>query len=480
MARWEQMLLVLALLVVAVTNSAPVEEINKETPASELLTKETETLGVESKYPVQIEDVEEEKTSQETKEGAIAKESPEEVEGSGVSSEEEKEEVVTPNKEIVDYRDIEVDDGSDVINENNEVSYAAGLFDDNFDDYRLDEQEARELLRELSDPAQVALFIMESDDVTGFLKAVGMLLEQRFISEEYAFFVKEAVSQELEELLMLQDQELFGNPMGLQNPVDPDYVEEILNRPAPYNPQDYMDYPMPYEETYPESVDYEMFQKPYSEETIALSEIANIVADQIENGEMSTDRGERIIDILSQLLPESFWNEGEISEEMMQEMGQDFSNLYPSMPIGDGYQTFEDEEDEPLPGGNRHVKEEVVVDKEGRPVAEVLQTIEEQETGDVLDGEDAKEAEEELEKELEEIEPEEQDDFEQALQDVEAIATAEEESKDDLDDEMVDAADDNSAWKDLVLLLDEGKVSDELLKELGIFNKDLDLRGELD
>ena len=121
-------------------------------------------------------------------------------------------------------------------------------------------------------------------------------------------------------------------------------------------------------------------------------------------------------DILSQLLPESFWNEGEISEEMMQEMGQDFSNLYPSMPIGDGYQTFEDEEDEPLPGGNRHVKEEVVVDKEGRPVAEVLQTIEEQETGDVLDGEDAKEAEEELEKELEEIEPEEQDDFEQALQ----------------------------------------------------------------
>ena len=207
-------------------------------------------------------------------------------------------------------------------------------------------------------------------------------------------------------------------------------------------------------------------------------------------------------DILSQLLPESFWNEGEISEEMMQEMGQDFSNLYPSMPIGDGYQTFEDEEDEPLPGGNRHVKEEVVVDNEGRPVAEVLQTIEEQETGDVLDGEDAKEAEEELEKELEEIEPEEQDDFEQALQgscpplkerfklnvsignpisieviiqlrwcimyvnsfltwltDVEAIATAEEESKDDLDDEMVDAADDNSAWKDLVLLLDEGNYS---------------------
>ena len=45
------------------------------------------------------------------------------------------------------------------------------------------------------------------------------------------------------------------------------------------------------------------------------------------------------------------------------------------------------------------------------------------------------------------------------LTDVEAIATAEEESKDDLDDEMVDAADDNSAWKDLVLLLDEGNYS---------------------
>lgn len=61
-------------------------------------------------------------------EGAISNDTPEEVEGSGVAAgeekEEEKEEVVAPNKEVVDYRDIQVDDGSDVINENNEVSYA--------------------------------------------------------------------------------------------------------------------------------------------------------------------------------------------------------------------------------------------------------------------------------------------------------------------------------------------------------------------
>lgn len=122
-------------------------------------------------------------------------------------------------------------------------------------------------------------------------------------------------------------------------------------------------------------------------------------------------------DILSQLLPESFWNDGDISDEMMQEMGQDFTNLYPSMPVGDGYQTYEDEEDQPIPGGDRHVKEEVVVDKEGRPVAEVFQTEEKQETGDVLDGEDAENVEEELEKELQEIEPDApQDEIEKALQ----------------------------------------------------------------
>ena len=47
---------------------------------------------------------------------------------------------------------------------------------------RLTEQDAMELLRELSDPAQVALFILESDDVEGFLRSVQLLLDQGYVS----------------------------------------------------------------------------------------------------------------------------------------------------------------------------------------------------------------------------------------------------------------------------------------------------------
>ena len=62
-----------------------------------------------------------------------------------------------------------------------------GSFGDDFIDYRLSEQDAVELLRELENPAQVALFIMESDDVTGFLRSVQMLLDQGFVRVYFQF-----------------------------------------------------------------------------------------------------------------------------------------------------------------------------------------------------------------------------------------------------------------------------------------------------
>ena len=100
---------------------------------------------------------------------------------------------------------------------------------------------------------------------------------------------------------------------------------------------------------------------------------------------------------------------------MMQDLGEAFAELYPAIPVGDQYRTFETEDDEPLPGGERHTKEEVVVDQEGRPVAERISTQEEQTVEKVIDGDDADDVEE-LERELMEMEPGAPDDIEKALQ----------------------------------------------------------------
>ncbi|XP_038079450.1 uncharacterized protein LOC119746542 [Patiria miniata] len=466
MTRWGLLVVVLAVLVLALVSAAPVQDTKQETSEDSGLTKAKDTVetGVE---PKESKSSEEEKSSEETKEDAVSKEATEVIEGSGLDETDVKEDTIEPNEEVTNYKDIETDDNSVITNDNNEPSYT-GSFGNDLEDYRLTEEDAMELLRELANPAQVALFIMETDDVTGFLRSVQMLQDQGFISEEYAFFLKEAVSQELEQLLLMQDEEMYGDPLELQNPqpIENDYVNEIMNRPIPYFPDDYFDNALPYQDTdfYPEVENYDIFQQPYSEETMALAEIANIIADQIENGEMSTARGERIIDILSQLLPEGFWQDDDISDEMMEEMGEAFANLYPEIPMGEGYQTYETENDEPLPGGERHTEEDVVVDEEGRPVAKMVNMQEEQEmeTG----GEEA--GDEELEKELLEMEPDTADEVEKALQDVEKLATADEETEEEMNEETA-----NAGLEDLVLLLDEGKISDELLKELGLTKEDL-------
>lgn len=225
------------------------------------------------------------------------------------------EETDNVNKEVTNYQTIETDDHGKV-----EPVIADTEGDE---DTGLTEEEAQELLLELSDPEEVAQFIVASDDAQGFLQALRLLTDQNYISLKLAYYLRDRVMEQLRRMLMIQEMELSRTLLNNYEPADftPDQLPNDVP-PAPY--YDFNTFPAT-NDMYSEDVSpYEIYEQTLREENSrALAEIAEAVAQKIAKGDLTPESGVKIMNTVASLLPDSYWEDAlNLFEE-----GED--NVYP-------------------------------------------------------------------------------------------------------------------------------------------------------
>ncbi|XP_071826666.1 uncharacterized protein [Apostichopus japonicus] len=264
------------------------------------------------------------------------------------SNSDEKQEV---NKEVTNYQTIEVDGHSKI----DEESPAE-------EENVLTEEEAQELLLELSNPAEVAQFIVASDDARGFLQALRLLTDQDYISLKVAYYLRDRVMEELRRMLMIQEMELSRTLLNNYQPTD--FTQDQLPQDAP--PAPYYEFnPFLQEEAdYPQQEPYDVYEESLRQENSrALAEIAEAVAQKIANGDLTPENGVKIMNTVASLLPDSYW------EKALELFADD--NSYPLNYDGPGsdysegslgsdvIEVIDDEDDEELSESSSELENEL-------------------------------------------------------------------------------------------------------------------------
>lgn len=204
------------------------------------------------------------------------------------------------NKEVTNYQTIEVDGNSKVEEETPAVSVE--------EQNDLTEEEAQELLLELSNPVEMAQYIVASDDARGFLEALRLLTDQEYISVKVAYYLRDRVMEELRRMLMIQEMELSRTLLNNYQPID--FTQDQLPQEEP--PAPYYDFnPFPQDEPeYPLTAPYDVYEETLRQENSrALAEIAEAVAEKISSGELTPENGVKIMNTVAGLLPDSYWEQ---------------------------------------------------------------------------------------------------------------------------------------------------------------------------